>query len=524
MGVHSNRRGSGKWWRTTQPNSEHRTGGDNTISNLWTKSRRRCNNSNWKIKELFRLSRSIQSNTIHTKQSRRSLSIFTELFWTRNDKSNNNSKSNRNRKRNQYNKHLLKLGAVLFTIANPTAVLAENVSATANPIANSSGSVTNQAIQVLQGPYITNTYGNQISCQGPTANFTPYIQYSNSWKDPFERHYMQPQYNNSDYTGRTTTTMTSVKNYPWYDGWLRGPNNADGTMGDFILDDDGNKIPIEENWYNDSVKTDASGNILTDDDGNPIRYIEDGADMAIEVEVDGPDGVPDNPGQVMWEKPVRTEMSANNNFNLGLSATFSLPLDRKLQNLCKEAATTQIAQQQQITANKRLDFEIARLKNCGELMMAGIMFHPKSPYASICADVIVTNPPGTLTPHTHDFPRPIFNEDTTQPNEEGTKQIQQQTPIEAKGTAEDLGTYSIGSPSSSSSSAPSQNLSPEVPSSPDTHSSSTPIESDGKESSQASSGWFRWPFSRQASPPSEVDQPAALLGGPIQLPPSQSLP
>ena len=34
------------------------------------------------------------------------------------------------------------------------------VSATANPIANSSGSVTNQAIQVLQGPYITNQYGN----------------------------------------------------------------------------------------------------------------------------------------------------------------------------------------------------------------------------------------------------------------------------------------------------------------------------------------------------------------------------
>ena len=28
------------------------------------------------------------------------------------------------------------------------------VSATANPVANSSGSVTNQAIQVLQGPYI----------------------------------------------------------------------------------------------------------------------------------------------------------------------------------------------------------------------------------------------------------------------------------------------------------------------------------------------------------------------------------
>ena len=49
------------------------------------------------------------------------------------------------------------------------------VSATASPIANSSGSVTNQAIQVLQGPYITNTYGGGIQCQGPTLNVTPFI-------------------------------------------------------------------------------------------------------------------------------------------------------------------------------------------------------------------------------------------------------------------------------------------------------------------------------------------------------------
>ena len=55
----------------------------------------------------------------------------------------------------------------LFTHQPNCTVLAENVSATANPIANSSGSVTNQAIQVLQGPYITNTYGNGIQCQGP---------------------------------------------------------------------------------------------------------------------------------------------------------------------------------------------------------------------------------------------------------------------------------------------------------------------------------------------------------------------
>ena len=312
---------------------------------------------------------------------------------------------------------------------------------------------------------------------------------------------MQPQYNNNDFTGRTTTQTVTVKNYPWYDGYARGPNNADGTMGDRLTDANGDYITIEENWYNNAVIEDSSGNPILDDDGNVQRYYEDGASMQIEMEVDGPDGVPDNPGEVVWEKPVRTDMSANNNFNIGLSATLSLPLDRKLQRLCKEAATTQINQQQQITANKRLDFEIARLKNCGELMQKGIMFHPKSPYASICADVVVSTPPGTIIPHSHTLARPTFQEDTTSPS-----------------------SSEIPSSASQDSRAASQNLSPTSPSSPDTYSSESPIESESKESSQASSGWLRWPFSRQASPPLEEDQPAALLGGPIQLPPSRSLP
>ena len=72
------------------------------------------------------------------------------------------------------------------------------VSATANPVANSSGSVTNQAIQVLQGPYITNTYGNGVQCQGSTLNITPFVTLSDSWKDPYESVYMDPVYDNSD--------------------------------------------------------------------------------------------------------------------------------------------------------------------------------------------------------------------------------------------------------------------------------------------------------------------------------------
>ena len=217
------------------------------------------------------------------------------------------------------------------------------VSATANPIANSSGSVTNQAIQVLQGPYITNTYGGQISCQGPTMNITPYVTGTGAFKRPFEHMYNEPVYNNAD-------------------------NNDDG--------------------------------------------------------------IPDNPGEILYHIPTRTGQQEIYNLSLGLSATWSRPLDQKLQDLCKAAATTQINLQTQMVANKRLDFEIARLKNCGELKKAGIMFHPKSPYFSVCADVMLVQPAGVVTPHMHTL---------------GTNQVEPpKEEVQANGTAESLGTFSIG--------------------------------------------------------------------------------
>jgi hypothetical protein len=56
-----------------------------------------------------------------------------------------------------------------------------------------------------------------------------------------------------------------------------------------------------------------------------------------------------------------------------------------------------------LSANKRLDFEIARLKNCGNLLKEGISFHPKSPYYKICADVVVQNVT-VVKQHTHSIP------------------------------------------------------------------------------------------------------------------------
>ena len=54
------------------------------------------------------------------------------------------------------------------------------------------------------------------------------------------------------------------------------------------------------------------------------------------------------------------------------------------------------------------------------------MFHPKSQYAKVCADVMLINPPGVVGQHTHSL-------ESVTPKE-----------VTANGTAEDLGTFSIG--------------------------------------------------------------------------------
>jgi len=250
------------------------------------------------------------------------LSIYRKLSRSRDGQPDHNTKSHRDPKRHRHNVNFQQLSYLLLVLLNanalfPTAIRASDVggvSATANPVANSSGSVTNQAIQVLQGPYVTNTYGDGISCQGPTLNITPFITDSHSFQKPREYYYDDPVYDVSD-----------------------------------------------------------SDN----------------------------DGVIDNPGSILYHVPTRTGQKDQFNLSLGISATISIPLDGGLQARCKRAVDTRIAMQNQLIANKRLDFEIARLKNCGELLKSGITFHPKSKSAVICSDVMLVNPPGVVGPHTH---------------------------------------------------------------------------------------------------------------------------
>ena len=273
------------------------------------------------------MDRSHSDTIIQTINTRSSVSIHGNSFWSRFKQPHNYPKGDQRYKRNGHYKYLPAIIALLFA-APVRAEGVGGVSATASPIANSSGSVTNQAIQVLQGPYITNTYGGGIQCQGPTVNFTPFVTGSLSQQHPYEDIYMDPVYDMRDLTGDT------------------------------------------------------------DANGNPTG-----------------DGAPDNPGDILYYVPTRTGQKNNTNLSVGFSMTWSTPLDKTLQDQCKKAAATQIALQQQLTANKRLDFEIARLKNCGQLIKEGIRFHPRSKYAAICADVIVENK-NAIAPHAHSISRP----------------------------------------------------------------------------------------------------------------------
>ena len=385
--------------------------------------------------KFLRQLRFLGGKQLHSTRTRSSFPIQSELSRTRYDQPDDHTKSHHHTKRHRYHKYLYPIAALL--VASPVnAEGVGGVSATANPIANSSGSVTNQAIQVLQGPYITNTYGGGVSCQGSTLNVTPYVQFADSRKDPWEDFYNEPQYNMTDVSGKTTQQTVTVKNYPW------------------------------EDWYDDRTKADGT------------RWFPDGEDMQITIDVDGPDGVPDvvsnQSMEPTWYKPIRTDMRANQSLNLGLSATLSIPLNKKLRAQCEQAAQAQIAHQTQLTSNKRLDFELARLKNCGELKKAGIFFHPASPYHAVCADVVVTNPGGKIVPHVHDLPQPNFDSSS----EESSSEV----------SSSDSSSVEV------------------IPSSSDTHQSESQTV---KDDTLSFLGWrlpFQSPSSQQVSPPSAADQ------------------
>ena len=186
---------------------------------------------------------------------------------------------------------------LLASVCLPSKALAEAPQNTniAGPSASATGNVTNQAVQVLQGPYSTTSYGSGVVCQGPTMS--------------------------------VSTFATGNNNYNW----------------------------------------------------DPESYL-------------------------------------TGNRNLGVTIGVNVPLDGSAVELCKERARTEIVRQQAEADKARLDFELVRLLKCGEAMKAGVRFHPESPYAAICSDVIVIQPPPP-TPPAPPEPKPTLNNSVLDPQQ-----------------------------------------------------------------------------------------------------------
>ena len=46
----------------------------------------------------------------------------------------------------------------------------------------------------------------------------------------------------------------------------------------------------------------------------------------------------------------------------------------------------------QVLMNRQLDYDLGRIKTCGEMKRYGVEVHPNAPMHYLCADVILTNP------------------------------------------------------------------------------------------------------------------------------------
>ena len=231
-----------------------------------------------------------------------------------------------------------RLIAALLLLSAPAQA---QVSSTAAPVANSSGSVTNQNVNVAPSSSFSSTYGGGISCQSGTLHIAPFLMSTTSFATPYEPYYTEPVY-------------------------------------------------------------DA-----------------------------------DNPGNILYEQQIRTGQKNNFSINGGITATFSIPLDRHHVRTCRAAAEKQVALLDAKIAHERMVYEIKRIKNCSDLLKDGIVV--RGVYAQICADVSLTNPPGVLPPHTHSitYPKPASDREWLDSDDAAAPVAPVKIPVSPFGQASD---------------------------------------------------------------------------------------
>lgn len=195
-----------------------------------------------------------------------------------------------------------------------------------NTTSNSSGSVVNQAVQVVpsrQFQYQMNT----ISCQGATLNISPFVSTTYGFASPYEPHFDRPVYSTRD------------------------------IEGDF----------------------DDSNNAIGDGDVDAGHR-----------------------GEILYFEKVRTGMrSSNTSINGGITATFSIPLDREPIRQCRKAMEKQNELYEASLAAKRLNYEMSRAKTCADNYKNGFRFKAGTPMAKICSDIEIIE--ATNLQHVHEI-------------------------------------------------------------------------------------------------------------------------
>ena len=224
--------------------------------------------------------------------------------------SDSGAKNNHHRKRHRKYVGLL---AIISALTSP----AYANTTVANPSSTSTGSVVNNAYQMMTGPHPIYRMSQGIQCPGPTLTVSPFVTGSRNFDLPFESVTKTPVYSTAD----------------------------------------------------------------ADDNGEP-----------------------DSPGKVLYYSELPRCEKDRRSLNYGITATFSVPLDRRLADQCKRAVDTNIQLQQQLLATKRLEHELFRAKQCGELAKAGVQFTGQM--SVVCSDLIITVPPVKMVPHTHAISAP----------------------------------------------------------------------------------------------------------------------
>jgi hypothetical protein len=113
------------------------------------------------------------------------------------------------------------------------------------------------------------------------------------------------------------------------------------------------------------------------------------------------DGDPDNPGQVIGYRTIRTGQKDNISISPGISVSWNIQLDRKSVNTCRQAQQRQSDLILAKLNDQKIAVELGRLKTCGDLFAKGYRFKVGTKYAILCDDVELVSPPNVLIDHQH---------------------------------------------------------------------------------------------------------------------------